>query len=76
MSSVAKWAVVSAATLVTVELVLTRSGHGTYTGLYRKARTGPCGLVPVAAAVVVFAHLEGWLPEKLDPFAWGARPWT
>lgn len=75
MGSLAKWAAVSAATLVTVELALSKSGHGTYTGLYRQARRSPGGLLPVAVAVVVFAHLEGWIPERLDPFTWGGR-WT
>jgi hypothetical protein len=70
MTPVVKWATVSAVTLITVELALTKSGNGTYTSLYRAARKSPVGLIPLAAAGVVLAHLEGWLPEKWDPFSW------
>lgn len=70
MSPLAKWAAVSALTLATVEIALTKTGHGTYTGMYRRARTGPAGVLPLIAAGVVLAHLEGWIPPRWDPFSW------
>lgn len=67
------WAAVSVGTLATLELALHTTGQPLYTHLYRRARSGRLGWVPVAVAVVTVAHLEGWLPPKLDPFTYAGR---
>ena len=67
-SDLARWAAVSAVTLVACEYVLMRWADTTYTDLYRSARRSPAGLVPLAVAGLAFAHLEGWIPRKVDPF--------
>lgn len=64
----AKWVAVSGVTLVACEFLLMRYANTTYTDLYRAARRTPAGLLPIAAAGLAFAHLEGWIPARLDPF--------
>jgi hypothetical protein len=65
-----KWSLVSAASLLVIEVALEVCRQKPYTHLYRGVRQSksPCRYFPVAAAAVTFAHLEGWIPEKLDPF--------
>ena len=65
---VAKWLAVSGVTLVACEFLLMRYADTTYTDLYRSARRTPVGVLPLAAAGLAFAHLEGWIPERVDPF--------
>lgn len=72
MSPLVKWAAVSMASLTVVELALYSRGT-LYTDTYRAARTGKAGWIPLAAAGVVFAHLEGWIPPQLDPFSQAGR---
>jgi len=76
VSPVVKWAAVSAATLLTVELALIALDDSTYTSTYRQARQGTAGVVPLMCAGVVLAHLEGWIPQRFDPFYWAGRSWT
>lgn len=72
MTPLTRWAAVSAVTLTAVELSCATRGT-LYTGLYRDARAARGGwLLPVAAGVV-FAHLEGWLPARMDPFHQAGR---
>lgn len=68
--SLAAWAGVSAATLAVVEASLLAGARTFYTTLYqsvRAARSPAIRLVPLVVAFVVFAHLEGLLPRRLDP---------
>jgi len=67
---------VSAVTLAVVEGVLLAGIGRVYTDLYRSTRQHSHPLVrvlPLAAAAVTFAHLEGWLPSKVDPFHASAK---
>ena len=71
----ATWVAWSAGSLLVIELALKKTTGIPYTHLYRAARQAP-GIIryaPVAAAAVTFAHLEGWIPEKYDPFSVAAK---
>lgn len=70
------WAGVSLVGLTAIEVALHRSHGCFYTDLYRRVRANPnpvVAAVPLVAAGVVFAHLEGWLPQKADPFLLAMR---
>lgn len=69
MNPTIKWVAVSVVTLAVVETTLTKAGQPFYTHIYRQARQHPkLKYLPVAAAALTFAHLEGWLPETCDPY--------
>ncbi len=62
---------VSAVTLAVVEGVLLAGVGRVYTDLYRSTRQHSHPVVralPLVAAAVTFAHLEDWLPARVDPF--------
>lgn len=72
MNPTIRWAVVSLTALTAVELGCLATGN-LYTDHYRAARRSRGGLLPLVAAGVVFAHLEGWIPQKADPFSAAGR---
>lgn len=75
LEAVAVWLAVSGVTLTAVEALLLASRGSTYTDTYQAVRNGHCAVswLPVAAAAVVIAHLEGVIPPRLDPFTYAGK---
>lgn len=68
MNSLLKWGVTSVVGLTAIELTLTALKQPLYTFQYQAVRQNPATkYLPLVAAGVVFAHLEGWIPEQVDP---------
>jgi hypothetical protein len=70
---------VSVITLAAVEAALLKTLGRPYTDLYRATRqhqNWATKTAPLLAAAIVFAHLEGVLPQRLDPFTIAARVLT